>query len=245
MEMHYGSGYLYGIGPSGTPVRFGVLDEVDIDFTFTEKPLYGQWVYPVDVGRGSAKVTGKIKTAQVSGRIWNDLIFGQTLGLGGLLIVDSEAGTVTNVAPYEYTVTNATTFSENLGVRYAATGLPLTEVTGTPSTAGEYSVSSGGVYTFSATDTGASIIVSYSYTSTTVGASSTVSNVLQGSCPAFGLVASEPYQGESLTINLYRCKSNKLTLPIKQDDYMISEVDFSAMANASGGVFEYAVGEEG
>ncbi len=249
MELHFGSGYLYGIGPSGTPVRFGVLDEVDVDFTFTEKPLYGQWVYPVDIGRGSCKVTGKAKSAQISGRQWNDLVFGQALSTPGqLLVTDSEVGSVGSATPYTYTVANAATFSENLGVRYASTGLPLTQVA-TPSAAGEYSVSSGGVYTFSAGDASASILVSYAYTSTSGnGSNSTVSNVLQGAAPSFGLVANEPYTNDAgvslqLTINLFKCKSNKLTLPIKQDDYMIEEIDFSAMQNAAGQVFEYSTGE--
>lgn len=53
-------------------------------------------------------------------------------------------------------------WAEDGGVTYAATGLPLARVTGTPGT-GQYSASPTGVYTFSAGDQGLSLLAAYSY----------------------------------------------------------------------------------
>lgn len=47
------------------------------------------------------------------------------------------------------------------GVTYAATGISLTAVNGTPAT-GQYNAA-GGVYTFAAADTGLDVLISYSY----------------------------------------------------------------------------------
>jgi len=40
-----------------TPVPFGALQDISLDFSWTMKELYGQYQMPLAVGRGAAKVT--------------------------------------------------------------------------------------------------------------------------------------------------------------------------------------------
>lgn len=76
--------------------------------------------------------------------------------------VQGEAQSVPAASPYALTaLAPYGPWARDLGVAYAATGLPLTPVT-TPTTAGAYSVA-GGVYAFSAADAGAALILSYGY----------------------------------------------------------------------------------
>ncbi len=75
----------------------------------------------------------------------------------------SEAATVPASAPYTYTpVALLGPWSQDVGVAYASSGVALAEVSGSPAQ-GQYSVSSSGVYTFSAADEGQAVVVSYSY----------------------------------------------------------------------------------
>ena len=72
--------------------------------------------------------------------------------------VSGEAQTISAANSNAVTV-NQVWFSD-LGVTFAASGLSLTLVTGTPA-AGQYSVANG-VYTFAAADTGKGVLISYS-----------------------------------------------------------------------------------
>lgn len=65
-------------------------------------------------------------------------------------------------SPYQVTVANTTSFIDD-GVFYVATGQQLTKVASSP-TQGQYTVTSGGLYTFAAADTGQ--VVEINYTST-------------------------------------------------------------------------------
>jgi hypothetical protein len=83
------------------------------------------------------------------------------------------------------TVSNAATFNDDLGVRYANTGIAFKRVT-TPSAAGEYSVNeSTGVYTFAAADASAAVKINYAYNNTTAGKKLTISNQSGGFTPTF------------------------------------------------------------
>jgi hypothetical protein len=68
-------------------------------------------------------------------------------------------------APFTITVNNSATATADLGVHYLSTGQPLTRVAQV-SAAGQYSIGSPftGTYTFSASDSNAGVLISYSYT---------------------------------------------------------------------------------
>jgi|SRR5579864_451380 len=64
--------------------------------------------------------------------------------------------------PFQITVINTASFVLDMGVTYAQSGIALVPVTSPPAQ-GQYSVSSAGVYTFSAADSGVQIVISYGY----------------------------------------------------------------------------------
>ena len=251
MELAFGSGILYGtqltdyagnaiVNP--TPVRFGVLQDVSLDISFDTKTLFGQNQFPVAVGRGKGKVSGKAKFAQINGATFNSLFFGQTLSVGQTAVIDQ----VSKVsATATETVANSATFTNDLGVWYSATGLPLKRVASAPAI-GQYSVAAG-VYTFAAGDTAADaaggVLISYEYTISATGVSSTIINPLMGYAPSFRADLFMPYNGQQMVVTLYKAVASKLTFASKQDDFAIPEFDFDCFANAGGQVLTYNFAE--
>src|SRR5579859_1967579 len=91
----FGSGFLYmtpqvaaGIVP--TPIRMGILQHVDLDFTFDEKPLYGQNQFPVAIARGKAKLTCKAAFAQIDSGAVGSIFLQGTRNAGEDVIIDLE-----------------------------------------------------------------------------------------------------------------------------------------------------------
>lgn len=239
MQLAFGSGALWGertdvTGSGIGPRQFGVLQDISIDFDWTEKQLYGQYQFPVAIGRGEGKITGTAKFAQVLGLLYSDIFFGQTAATGQFGIAENEAGVVPNATPYAVTVANASAYNDDLGVAYAATGIRFNRVT-TPSAAGQYSVNfATGVYTFSAADADAALVLSYTYNVTTSGSKLTITNQLMGILPTFKATFYTTYQSKSTALRLNACAASKLSLPTKLDDWTIQDLSFSAFADASG-----------
>jgi hypothetical protein len=231
----FGAGSLFGIDNNAsppTPVKFGALQEVDVEFAFTTKELYSQYQFPLAVGRGKSKITGKAKTGQIRADVYGQLFFGLTPATGQIKTAVDEAGSIpVTPGPYTVTVANSATWATDLGVFFGATGIPLTRVTSGPTT-GQYSVSAG-VYTFAAADQGLAVTISYTYTAAATGKTITLTNQLLGASPTFKVVLNNLYGAKDLTLTLNRCMSSKLSLPTKLEDFIISEFDFEAMADNS------------
>jgi len=248
-EYMFGSGILWGTpltDASGvaiavpTPVIFGVMQDVSVDISADTKMLYGQNQFPVAVGRGKGKITGKAKFAQLNGAIINGLFFGQTV-TSGILAANYDttgvvvATTVTLVAP------GSGTISQNLGV-ISSTGVPLTQVASAPAT-GQYSYAAG-VWTFAAADVGTTVFINYQYTSTsTTAKKSTVMNIPMGYTPSWRADFFNSYSGKSISLTLYNCVSSKLTFATKQDDFGIPEMDFDAFADGTNRVLTWGTSE--
>ncbi|SRR5579884_2014668 len=241
MQLIFGIGALWatrndvtGIGPD----QFAILNEIQVDFEFEEKLLYGQFSFPLDAARGKGKVVGKAKSAQVFAALYGDVFFGVTPTSGATLTAENEAGTVPSSTPWTITVANAATYVKDLGVFYAGgTGGRLKQVT-SPSAVGQYSVNqTTGIYTFFTGDAGAAVLISYRYTATG-GNSIAINNNFMGVTPTFEADfhnAKSTLNGSgSLDLALYRCMSSKFSIPSRLDDYAIPEFDFTAMANAAG-----------
>jgi hypothetical protein len=240
MQLAFGSGALWGERTDlGTvtgvgPRQFGVLQDITVDFDWTNKELYGQFQFPVAIGRGQAKITGKAKFAQILGLLYSDLFFGQAAVTGQFGIQEYEADTVPATTPFQITVGNAASYNDDLGVTYAATGLRFNRVT-TPSAAGQYSVNfSTGVYTFSSADAGLAVLISYTYNVTSSGEKITITNQLMGIMPTFKSTFYTTYSGKGTALRLNACAAQKLSLPTRIDDWTIEELDFMAFADASG-----------
>jgi len=242
----FGSGSMWATRTdiaNSTPLPFGILQEGSIDITFSNKPLYGQYQFPVAVGRGTAKVTGKAKFARIFGRQLNDILFGTNTSTGLLSIANNEAGSIPTT-PFQITVANAVGFDADLGVFYALTGKPLQKVASAPAT-GQYSVSAGGVYTFASADTGLGVLISYSYTTTgtTPNQKVTVANPLLGVQPTFQLMFNAGINGSVNTIKMLACVSSKFSLQTKLEDWTIPEIDFDCFCDASNNLMTYSTSE--
>ncbi|MBR8248693.1 hypothetical protein [Burkholderia cenocepacia] len=232
----FGAGSFWGVqtgNANPTPNRFGALQSADISFDATVKELFGSYQLPLAIGRGTMKVTGKAQAGQFQGRVLSDLFFGISKSVGQTLVADNEAGTVPGTGPYTVTVANSTGWVTDLGVKYTATGLPLTRVASAPAV-GQYAVAAG-VYTFAAADTGLAVAISYTYTPTsnTVGETVTMTNQLLGTAPAFKSVVSQVFNSERVTLTLNQCVSTKYTFSTKLEDFNIPEFDFSAFVDSS------------
>ncbi len=229
----FGSGYLYGISSNtnSTPRKFGTLQDVTFDFTFTTKELYGQQSFAVDVRRGEGKFTGKSKFANISGGLVNDIFFGQSATPGLILSAIGEPGSIPTATPYTATVVNAATFDTDLGVVYAANGIPFTKVAANPTT-GQYTEVAG-VYSFSAGDAGIPVLIDYLYTSATGGTRIALTNQIMGTTPTFMAIFTAHVGPKVATLKLNQCTSTKLAFATKLEDYAIPEMDFSIMVDSS------------
>lgn len=241
-QYSFGAGSLWGTSTSvtdPTPIRFGALQDVSIDITFTTKPLFSSAQFPVALGRGTAQISGKATFAQFNALILNDLFFneGAEASDGQDTVSVNENHTVPASVSYIVTVDNDDDFVQDLGVIYTVTGLPLIRVASSPAL-GEYIVDvDTGVYTFAAADASAKVSISYMYSLET-GKTITITNQLLGSAAFFKIDLYETYSGGAITskpftLTLNRCMSSKLTLPFKLEDFTLMDFEFAAFADDS------------
>jgi hypothetical protein len=239
MQLSFGSGAVWGertdvIGSGIGPRQFGVLQDIEIDFDWTDKELYGQLQFPVAIARGQGKISGKAKFAQILGLLYSGIFFGVTPATGQFAVSQLEAATVPATTPYTVTPANAASYNDDLGVSYAGSGKRFNRVT-TPSVAGQYSVNfANGVYTFSAADASAAVLILYTYNIATTGSKLTLTNQPMGITPTFKATFYTAYNGSGTALRLNACTATKLSLPTKLDNWTISELDFMAFADASG-----------
>lgn len=230
----FGSGTLVGVRTdlaNQTPAIFGVVQDVEIDFSFSLKELVGQYQAPVAIGRGAMKIQSKAKSARIYSALYNSLFFGQTQATGALLQAVNEAGTIPGT-PYQVTVANSAAWVTDLGVFYASTGVQFTRVASAPA-AGQYSVAAG-VYTFAAADTGLAVVINYTYTSNSGAQKITLSNQLMGAGPTFQLNIAETYNSKVLNIQLNANVASKLSFPFKNQDFTINDFEWQSLTDAAG-----------
>jgi hypothetical protein len=242
MEFSFGSGVLWASRSdiaNATPVRFGALQDVTVDFDGEMKELFGQYKYPIDVAAGKAKITCKAKAARISTVQFNSIFFGATVTAGQRLVSYDEMGTV--AAGGTYAVANTgTNFFADLGARNGTSGEPLVLTTGSVVAAGSYTVSNVGVYNFGTGAVGNPMLLDYIYNSGTVGNTVLMPNQPMGYAPRFGCTLTNQYEGSTMTLRLFACICYKLNFAGKIDDYIIPEFDFAAYANAANQVFEFS-----
>jgi hypothetical protein len=233
----FGTGQLFAtpVG-GGAPLRFGALQDVSVDFSGDIKMLHGQYQFALDVARGKTKVEWKASSGNIDVASFNQLFFGEVVDEGDELVqVINETGSVPAMSTYTVTAAQGANFFMDLGVYLAADGTPLQQVATTPGD-GEYTVSVAGVYTFNAAQASAGVLLNYLYESASTGGSIDLSNQLMGSTPRFQLVLSQVYNAKTFTVLLYSNVAEKLSLPLKQDDYLIAEFSGQAFADEAGRV---------
>ncbi len=241
MNIQFGSGVLFGkpvagnMAVSPTPFKFGVLQEVTVDFKADLKKLFGQYQMPVATARGKLDCTLKGKLAVFDPALLNQLYFGQAEAAGYALIVDGEAHSV-NVNTNTTTLTN-TPALDDWGVTDATTGYPFTCMPNAAAVtvAGEYYPNiATGVYTFSGADAAVDRAVKISYTyNSNVGVTVTLTNQLMGYAPELEILLYNKFRGKYLALQLNDVTLGSLSIPTKQEDFWISDFDGSANADAS------------
>jgi hypothetical protein len=220
----------------GTPFNVGYVNEFSSDVTFETKSLFGQNQFPLLVARGTAKCTGKIKAAAVSGQALNTLLFGGAWTAGTQYDTAQSPSTAIPTTPYQITPTvpASGTWNSDLGVLNAATFEPMIQVASGP-LAGQYSVAAG-VYTFSSADhtSGISVIISFSYSYTTgaTGQNQIILNQPIGTTPTFQLDYKSILYGATYYLRLYSSIGGKWGMAHKITDYAMPEYDFEFFANA-------------
>jgi hypothetical protein len=243
MQFGFGSGILTGLrndnadSVTNTPIRFGALQEVSVEFAGDIKELFATQQFPIDSARGKTKINGKAKVAEVKSRMYNDLFFGQTQNTGGIKYAYNESTTV-GTAAFLYTVSfSGSTPLADQGVFLASNGNQLQAVSSAPG-ANQYTFNpTTGVYTFNSTAAGLGMIANYTYTVST-GFTIVIGNPPMGTTPRFQVTLFQQYPNSSsqIVLILYSCVSNRLTFPTQIDDYVIQDLDFSAFANPAGNV---------
>jgi hypothetical protein len=235
MVIEFGSGVLYGKPVLGnlpadpTPFKFGILQEVTVDFKGDLKKLYGQYQFAVATARGKLDVSIKGKLAVFDVSMINQLYFAQTETPGMNMIADSEPQTVTTGA---VTINNPPIITD-WGVQDANTGYSFINVPSGPAV-GQYSGPNltTGLYTFNTGDNGRAVKVSYTY-AVNNGATIVLASQLMGYAPELQMLLYNNFRNKYLSINLNDVTLGSISFPSKLEDFWIS--DFDGSANASTG----------
>lgn len=240
MQFAFGSGSMWGIdsGANPTPGKFGILQDVSVDFPFSNKPLFGSYQSPVAIGRGTAKPAWKAKFAQLTGRVLNSLFFGQNKATGSVLVAEDEAGAITAGS---ITTANSANWVDNLGVRYSATGLALVRVASAPAV-GQYSVAAG-VYTFNVAENGTAVKIDYTYTASGSGEKITLANLQLGSAPSFKAVFTQSFSALRQTLVLNANVASKVSIASKLEDFVMPEFDADISADSGNNLGTWSLGE--
>jgi hypothetical protein len=226
-----------------TPINIGYAQEFSYDESAESKELYGQNQYPLVIARGTIKASGKVKAATVSGIALNAVFNGASFASGQLQMVQGEAVSIpATPGPYTVTVAGSATFNQDLGVRFALSGLPLAKVAAGPTT-GQYSVNeTTGVYTFAAADQALGVLITYAKTATG-GQLLTVTNTPIGQTPTFQIDYATSLYNKPYYARFFACVSTKLTRAHKLVDFMMPEIDFGFFATAAGNVYSVSYPE--
>ncbi len=247
MQYFFGSGAMYarvtGGSATPTPVRFGALQDASVSFAGTNKPLFGQYSFPVDVARGTIKVSGKAQFAQLNGLTFNQLFF-QTVVTNTTPIftaIDEQQTVTANTA----TVTNNTTYVEDLGVLNLTSGLIMSRVASAPSGTGNYAVNeTTGVYTFNSAMNTVIVAISYDYTGAAAsGSGMTMQNSLMGNAPTFLLVLSGTLKSKLMRLKLNQVMSSKIDFATKLEDYTMPSMEFDAFVDSAGNLGQWSFSE--
>ena len=241
------SQYVFGIGSltlqpvgGGASVPFSSIEDISVDISGDMKGVSGQYQFNQAVARGKIKIQCKAVVNNMDVALFNQSFFNQTVITGTLLPATNEAHAIPGSSSYTVTVTNAAAFAQDMGVTYAGgpnAGRYLQQVASAPAQ-GQYSVAAG-VYTFAAADASVAIYISYLYTATT-GRTLAITNQLMGLAPTFQATLTDSFNNQgsvqSMVMQLFACTSSKLSMPLKAEDFMKTQIEWECQANSAGQV---------
>ncbi len=246
LNPQFGSGVLYGIPNAGnlvaspTPMQFGLLQEVQLEFKGDLKKLYGTQQFALSIARGKVDVSGKGKIASLDPMFFSQLYFGQPTAAGVQRPVYNEVGTVVSSA-----ITPAHTPVKDLGVIITSpgtlanmqAGTQMTAVSAAPTVSGTYYFT-GTAYDFLAADITAGLTVACSYTwaDSTHGYTLSIANQLMGFAPQFQAILYNNFKAQLFACQLNACVLGTIQIPTKQEDFWIADFDFEASADFQGNI---------
>ena len=243
MQSAFGAGFLFGTPVNGAPVMFAALQSCSMDVSFDQKMMYGQSSFALEMARGKGKIDFKASVGRIDPVLFNAIFWGQGVAAGqvrsavGELAAPNEAG-----GAGTYAVANASAFRVDLGVYDNAHGRFLTRLSSGSPAEGQYTVNpSTGTYTFSSADVAPNLKVYYTYGSAATGSTIAVSNPVMDAGPVFRADLVQTYRGRQSVLTAWACQSFKLSMPLKQDDFTLPEISFSAMDDGTGSVLSHAV----
>lgn len=253
-QIMFGAGNMYvtqlldafGNAPAvATPYPLLVMQEAALDDTGQIKKLFGQNGRAFAIARGEVTTTIKVKNARVLLNVWNAIYYGQILTPGLLTGFTDQTGTAVPSTPFQITVTppGSGVYTADQGVLEGTTGNPLAKVASAPAT-GQYS-QAGAVYTFAAADVGLVRYINYQYSTSTAatGNKITVRNLPMGGAPTFRARLTVLYQGKNIHLDCRSCVATKFTLPFKNTDFAVPELDFELQDDGAGNVYDISTAE--
>lgn len=239
----FGTGVLVALPNAGnlaanpTPYMIGTLQECQLTVKGDIKKLWGQKQMAVAKARGKIDVTAKGKFATQDPTMLNQLYWGQVQSTGMQILAEQEAWTIGGGSPPTDTITvlNEANFTTDYGVINASTNQQFTKLpSGTPAL-GQYT-ESGGTYTFSAADVAAltEIYISYTWFNSTRGVTIALANQFMGYAPQFQALLFNTFQNQLFGIQLNSCIIGTFSIPTKQEDFWISDLEFEASCDQAG-----------
>ena len=243
MQSAFGAGFLWGTPVNGQPVMFAALQSCSMDVSFDQKALYGQSAFALEMARGKGKIDFKAAVGRIDPVLFNAIFWNQGLSPGQVRTAVAEPATPSEAGGVgTYVAANASAFRVDLGVYDSAHGRFLTRLTsGTPAE-GQYTVNAAnGTYTFSSADVAPNLKVYYTYGSASTGSTITVSNPAMDAGPVFRADLVSSFRGRQSVLTAWACQSFKLSMPLKQDDFTLPEISFSALDDGTGAILSHAV----
>lgn len=236
----FGAGRVFArsIVTNPTPVRALVPQSQSIDFKRKVETLFGERQIAVAVGAGEMEVTGKVEFGKTNARVFADIMLGIASSTGSYLQADKEAGTVPDSSTYVVTSANATNYQFDLGVINVATGAIYTRVASGSEVAGSsYSVVESGAnkgkYTFAAGDANANVLISYVYSSSSIGVTLPVTNQQQGLTGLFQAVHVLPWGAQQDMIVFNNCLASGAGISAKKSGFGSTMLDYHASADSN------------
>jgi hypothetical protein len=162
------------VSTSNTAIPLSIAKSATIDVKQERKPLRGQNMDPIDMLAGAREITLKLANNDFRASTFQLAFQGSTLTPNATKLASIAEPFTVPTTPFQVTVSNSATWSEDGGVLDLTAGKWLTRVASAPAT-GQFSAAAG-VYTFAGADVAHNTVITYSYTSTLAGSQTLTQN---------------------------------------------------------------------
>lgn len=225
----FGVGELY-LTDNASPAQafyVGGLQELTLKISKTTKGFKGAYIFDLLKAITGAEATLSAKYGGFKADLMASVLGGVTTTGHRRLIQSESTGTISGAT---YTVVNTTGYQDK-GV-CDENGVPLKRTSGAPGTT-EYSVTTGGVFTFNAAANGKVYTVRYTYSVAGSGKNVAISNSLMAAPSTFYQVdAFNPTENMGFVMSKAVAKS--LDFPRKNDDFTVQGIEFDLYPDANG-----------